>query len=172
MDSRTEKTNGASARGAAELREVKVGTCTGMAQVAVLPAGLQVVNLKPYVPEVPDRKSGDTLLLTVESFRRLVNEQKEPESRCFGNLTMEPYSVVCRVDWHGVTSEPAGWDEYTITLQLRASKEFKAWAAINGKMMRQGEFAEFLKTTAWTSRSRTARRSWPWCRTWRPQASG
>ena len=171
MDSRTEKTNGASASAAAagaagrpisgarelaewaaeqalraaELREVKVGTCTGMAQVAVLPAGLQVVNLKPYVPEVPDRKSGDTLLLTVESFCRLVNEQKEPESSCFGNLTMEPYSVVCRVDWHGVTSEPAGWDEYTITLQLRASKEFKAWAAINGKMMRQGEFAEFLK---------------------------
>jgi len=167
MDSRTEKTNGSPAARAAgkpisgarelaewaaeqalkaaEFREVKVGTCTDMAQVAVLPAGLQVVNLKPYVPEVPDRKVGDTQLLTVGSFCRLVNEQKEPESRCFGNLTVEPYTIVCRVDWHGQTGKPAGWEEYTISLQLRASKEFKAWAAINGKMMRQGEFAEFLK---------------------------
>jgi len=130
---------------AAELKPLQLLQQANTAQVALVPRGTEIRDLKPYLPKVPDRKCDALVLLSVESFCRLVNEQKEPQSRCFADLHAEPYSVTCRVDWHGQSGEAAGWDEFTITLQLRASNEFKAWAGINGKMLRQAEFAEFLK---------------------------
>lgn len=133
----------------AGLTPVALNIDSRCAQVAMIPEGMHLEDLKPFLPDTPDMKHEDRKLLSVESFIGYVNEQKRPESRIFATIETAPVTFVCIVDHHGPNTDnhrgAAGWGEQVIKLELQAAREFKTWKGVDGKLLSQLEFVEFLK---------------------------
>ena len=45
----------------------------------------------------------------------------------------------------GILDGHTGWRKHTCTLQLKLSREWAEWAAIDGKLLKQAEFAQFIE---------------------------
>lgn len=79
-----------------------------------------------------------------------INRFQTPQSLLIADY--DAGKIAARLDWHNpsvddVTGIPAPLT-HTATLALRDSEEFKRWAAIQGKMLPQAEFAAFLEENA------------------------
>ena len=68
--------------------------------IGVKPAGLEIVNLKDYLPEYPERKEVKYTFTSVASFCQYVNEQKNEYSRIFAKLRESPYVFDAVIDHH------------------------------------------------------------------------
>ena len=115
------------------------------AQIALIPSGLTVLNLKDILPATPERKEADLTLRSVQSFCEYLNEQKTPATRIFANLDKPPYTFKAIIDWHETAGGVAGWRHHACTLTLNTSEEFFTWKKADGTMLTQTAFAEFLK---------------------------
>lgn len=115
--------------------------------VILLKDGMKVVPLEEYLPKHPARKEVARSFTEPKSFCGYINEQKSDRTRTFAtfNPSQGEYQFKSIIDYHGRASEPADWCKHIVVLQLGLSDQFKTWKGINGKMLGQQEFAEFLK---------------------------
>lgn len=137
-------------KGMTEIRETRIPENLTVGQIVMIPDQMKLQDLKPFIPKVPERKTGALAFTSLESFIQIVNEQKLPESRIFARLDCKPATFRCVVDFHqpeigGETESLAGWQSYYLNLVLNQSPQFIKWDEINGKMLPQTLFAEFLK---------------------------
>lgn len=59
------------------ITEKQIANCVnGAGMIGVKPAGLEIVNLKDYLPEYPERKEVKYTFTSVASYCQYVNEQK------------------------------------------------------------------------------------------------
>jgi hypothetical protein len=73
-----------------EKREVKttvVQEDINNAQVALIPQGMEAVDLKKYLPGVPSRKRISNTFVEAASFIAYVNEHKNASTRIFAQIT-------------------------------------------------------------------------------------
>lgn len=108
-------------------------------------------NTDEYL-DAPRRKRGSITLRDAASFVAYWKKHSLPESEVFTDLDAQTVTAV--IDAHGAAGETAadelghgiaGWAEHRATLQVRKTEQWKAWEAINRKMLSQVEFAEFIE---------------------------
>ncbi len=114
--------------------------------MALVPHGMTLTDLKDFLPELPERKDGTVALYDAGSFCGYVNEHKRPETRIFAQILKVPYLFSAVFNHHVPGADgAAGWGDHKATLELRLSEQFNVWRGIDGKMLGQVGFAEFLK---------------------------
>lgn len=128
------------------ITEKQIANCVnGAGMIGVKPAGLEIVNLKDYLPEYPERKEVKYTFTSVASFCQYVNEQKNEYSRIFAKLRESPYVFDAVIDHHQTAAGHADWCRHHAILELRLSEQFQTWKEIDGKMNPQAAFALYLK---------------------------
>jgi uncharacterized protein YfdQ (DUF2303 family) len=121
----------------------KLKTESGFNHLALIPEGMELADLSPYVPVLPERKQVDVFFSDIDSFIEYINEQKEETTRIFADTQNKLFRGI--IDYHGTERGAAQWLEHSAILKLRESEEFKVWNGANNKFFNQEEFCLFLK---------------------------
>lgn len=128
-----------------EIKHELLGRDDRAGQVALVPEGMVLTDLKPYLPQRPEWKIVARKFLDLDSFVAYVNEQKSSFSRIYGKTDKAPYLFKAIIDHCEPAGGKADWEHHTAELALELSDNFKLWSAVNGKLMTQIQFSEFLK---------------------------
>ena len=129
------------------------GNVTGL-NVAVLPAGKKLHDLKPFLDKWRDRPERIQQTLTFGTsgaFIAYVNRFKTPSTTVFVNADPDKPSMMAAIDYHGEATEgaPAVTPSYVTHKALHGfplSDEIKAWmAAMKDGFMGQEAFSYFLQ---------------------------
>jgi uncharacterized protein YfdQ (DUF2303 family) len=118
--------------------------------VLVVPHGLEVRSLKPLLDEyrlAPERRTGTASLLDLQSFCSHVNRFKDEDSVIFADRNPRAPSLLAVLDYHraGPTGVPR-FGTHRAQYAFPLSDEWSAWKGSDGKVMGQGEFAEFIES--------------------------
>lgn len=125
------------------------------APVAMLPAGLRLTSLKPFLDEYlprPERVRGTAKLSTLSGFVDHVARFARPESAIFADVEARKltalYDYHCATDLAEASAGAAGWCQHRAEYAFPVSSAWKAWTAIDGKAMDQAALASFIEDHA------------------------
>ena len=106
--------------------------------------GFDILDTDQYAAR-PRRKTGRHAVSDAQSFKDYLEKHGiEGETEVTAQETEG--RIIAGID--AGTDLEAGWCDHNITLQLRASDEWRRWLDKNNKLMRQVDFAEFLEDNA------------------------
>ncbi len=140
---------------------VELGRASGSPQLvaggnsayAVIPSTCKVEDLTRFIvndnTERPVRKAGTIKVLDGPSFCEYHTLFADGDSRVFADETTGRFLAI--LDYHQTTEGPsntARWCKHRLDLTLRASAEWTAWKAKDGKQLSQTDFAEFIEDNA------------------------
>lgn len=99
----------------------------------------------------PNRKHGRHAVTDVASLAGYLAKHGLPETELWGNP--DPSSIKAVINAHEPSNTGEGddanglpgWGDHTITLDLKASKDWIEWIKSDGQMMNQTDFAEFIE---------------------------
>lgn len=138
------------AQQAQESRLLEVGRTPDGEPVEVLvrPDG-QVQSVKKWVDEyrsAPEARRGTAVHQTLESFVLHTSRFKDEDSVLWAQRSSDSASLTATFDYHrkGADGAPR-FGEHSALYRFPVSDEWKAWAAVNGQPLSQGEFAAFLE---------------------------
>lgn len=133
-----------------------VRAALGGHEFAILPPGYTAQSIE-HMRGTPSRAKGTTHVNDAASFVHLVNSQKTPRLRIYGQLydqngRQAPRFIAVLND-HMDTNQPepvpafahAGWQDHRISYACPLSTEWKTWTAAHKKVMKQAEFAQFVE---------------------------
>ncbi|CAM5575058.1 hypothetical protein MAUB1S_09666 [Mycolicibacterium aubagnense] len=105
-----------------------------------------IAHLFSYYRTHPERKSGQALALTFETFCELTGRHKTEHSAIFANTDWKKPAFTAVIDYHEkVTAGRADNGKHRVHYAFPLSEEWQAWVAQDGKPMKQEEFAWFLE---------------------------
>jgi uncharacterized protein YfdQ (DUF2303 family) len=105
--------------------------------------GVETVDLSPTLP-APLRKRGTVKVFDAASMNQIIADNSDA-----GNIAIyidrHPINpaVVAVLNGHGKGG--AGWSDFRVTIEFRPTPQWKKWTAIDGKMLDQEDFAEFIE---------------------------
>ncbi|MBX7464904.1 YfdQ family protein [Streptomyces sp. MAG02] len=106
------------------------------------PAGVREVDLTgSQYTGTPDRKQGTTVVRDAVSFHAYYDKHHDDDTEVFADA--EGLTVTAVLDAH--TADTARWSSHRLALHLRQTDAWKQWLALDGKLMAQEPFAEFLE---------------------------
>jgi uncharacterized protein YfdQ (DUF2303 family) len=119
-------------------------------QIALVPQGFEALNLSSHMSQVPDRIRVQVVMDDVKSYIAYLNRFKMSESCIFAAVRQVPASLRAVFDYHRGEDKlsggvDAGFCAHACTLVMHPTEEWKKWMAMNGKLMRQDVFAQFLE---------------------------
>ncbi len=94
--------------------------------------------------EFPLRKRGTVTLFDAASFNQILADNADA-----GNIAIyfdrnpEKPAVVAVLNGHGQTGP--GWGDFRVQISFRSTPQWTKWKAIDGKLMPQAQFAEFVE---------------------------
>ena len=135
----TENQTEAAEIAALALQGVEVKT-VGDTPMVVIPEAHRVTDLEAFLPH-PTRKRGLTTLRDVQSFTRLVGQEKNSSTRIYGRYDPPSFTAV----FNDNGSYMAGWQDHRALFDCPLSVEWKTWKAHDGRKMNQEEFAQFIE---------------------------
>ncbi|MFD3749711.1 DUF2303 family protein [Streptomyces cyaneofuscatus] len=104
--------------------------------------GVQKVDLTgPEHTGIPARKSGTTLVRDVDSFLVYFDKHGDESSEVYADV--ESRTITAVLDAH--TADDARWGGHRLELRLRPTSAWRAWTSIDGQLVPQGQFAEFIE---------------------------
>lgn len=121
------------------------------AQLLAVPKTHEIYDLKEFLPKAPERIVTDIELNDIKSFIKYVNDFRGISTRIFGRFTggkdegEEDDSNCFKAIIDDHSKDVPGWCNHQVKLILKYSSEFSNWNRINGNMLNQDQFAEFLK---------------------------
>jgi uncharacterized protein YfdQ (DUF2303 family) len=122
---------------------------TGMLPLAIVPEDFKVESLEKYL-EFPKHIRASVHVYHPESFVDYWKRFAGPASLIFAD-TQTP-ALVGIIDYHEPTDTHEGqleaearWGYHRLAFNFRKTKEWKTWESMNGKAMRQVEFAQFIE---------------------------
>lgn len=107
--------------------------------------GVRVLDLEPY-REHPRRAKAHRRVLDAASFVAYLEKHGTPATEVWANTPTS--EVVAIVNTHEGANKPAGWDDHRLTLDLVKSKPWLAWEELDGRLIDQVTFAEFIELRA------------------------
>lgn len=113
----------------------------------LVPNDLKLVNAEDFLDR-PIRRSERHEFRSIKSFIDYINSQKLPGTRIFASQD--------RLTFIGDIEHPAtgvsfpSWHSHIPTLKLRNDPDWDRWNGVNGKMMSQTEFADFIDEMQFT----------------------
>jgi len=114
--------------------------------VVVPSEGRQVTLDLDQYSLTPRRKRGKVRLFTAESLADYVNVQKLDGTALYADV--DNVTIVGVINGHNSEAtdmNAPGWGDHRTTFQARLTPEWLAWSAMDGKMVKQAQFAEFLE---------------------------
>ncbi|MFJ2183411.1 DUF2303 family protein [Streptomyces anulatus] len=104
--------------------------------------GVQKVDLTgPEHTGIPARKSGTTLVRDVDSFLAYFDKHSDESTEVYADV--ESRTITAVLDAH--TANNARWSGHRLELRLRATSAWRAWTSMDGQLVPQGQFAEFIE---------------------------
>lgn len=103
--------------------------------------GLTVIDTDEYA-EHPRHKAAARSVTDAASFVAYVNRHALDGTEVWAHAPKS--KVVALIDSHESAGYEAGWQKHRVTLDLEHSKPWAAWAAADGKLLTQSDFADFL----------------------------
>ncbi|MET9973895.1 DUF2303 family protein [Streptomyces microflavus] len=115
----------------------------GKVHVVALGRGqFQQIDLTgPEHTGIPARKSGTTVVRDVESFLAYFDKHGNDDSEVYADV--ERRTITAVLDAH--TAEDARWGGHRVELHLRETSAWRAWTSMDGQLIPQGQFAEFIE---------------------------
>lgn len=92
--------------------------------------------------DAPRHKEAKRSVTDATSFVTYVNRHADDRTEVYAHTNTS--KVVAVIDAHNEAGGDAGWQKHRVTLDLEHSKPWLAWAAVDGKLFDQGDFADFL----------------------------
>lgn len=89
----------------------------------------------------PPRKSGTTTVRDVDSFLAYFDKHGNDDSEVYADV--ERRTITAVLDAH--TAEDARWGGHRLQLSLRETMAWRAWTSMDGQLVPQGQFAEFIE---------------------------
>lgn len=115
-------------------------------KVAWIPGGSRergnLISMERFVA-APYRARGDVKVYDIESFNRLMADNAGPNVAVYFDRDYRNPDLVAVLN--GTGKDGPGWGDHRIAYAFRATPQWQKWTAINGKMMNQTEFAEFIE---------------------------
>ena len=106
------------------------------------PAGVQKFDLTgPEHTGIPPRKSGTTTVRDAASFLAYWTKHSDEHSEVYADA--DRLAVTGVLDAH--TNDDARWNDHRLRLELRKTDAWSQWLALDGKLMTQEQFAEFIE---------------------------
>lgn len=105
--------------------------------------GIEIVDLTKF-DGAPHRRQGLVTVYEAESFNKLIADNEGA-----GDITVYVHpdvstpSIVAVMNGHG--PHGAGWGDFKIRMAFRETEQWKKWKSIDGKMLPQVDFAEFIE---------------------------
>ena len=93
----------------------------------------------------PERKKGTATVGTLASFIELTERHAHESSAIFADLDWRNPSMTAIVDYHGGKDGIPAWCQHRIHYPFPRSEQWQTWVAMNGKPMKQEEFAAFIE---------------------------
>lgn len=115
--------------------------------IAFDPSTGRPVSVRPLIEEyrtAPPEKRGTATALTLDALIDLTNRHKTPDSAIFAATDWRKPAFVTVVDYHPLAGGTAN-AKHRIAYAFPLSDEWKAWIAIDGKPLDQGEFAAWIE---------------------------
>jgi uncharacterized protein YfdQ (DUF2303 family) len=91
--------------------------------------------------DTPARKAGTTKVWDAPSFTGYFTKHSDPASDVFADPERLTITGVLDAD----TKDGARWAQHRVVLELRKTKAWQAWSTLDGQLMDQERFAEFLE---------------------------
>lgn len=118
----------------------------GQRYAVAVPAGAQVqvidLDLDEF-RETPRRVKGRYTVITHESLLKYLDKHSLTSTELWADL--DNLRVTAVINAHQGAGDPAGWEDHRAVLQLTKTPAWQAWAGINGKLLPQVDFAEFIE---------------------------
>lgn len=116
-------------------------------QFMSVPEGMSVRSIKEFLPP-PDRIKQRVELLSVDSFCDYLERYASPDSLIFANEPSAQYD--CVLDYHpskqSIDSQSSrGYADHVIAYTCPQADPWKLWNGLNGQLLGQVEFAEFVE---------------------------
>lgn len=106
------------------------------------PAGVQKFDLTgPEHTGIPPRKSGVTTLRDAASWLAYWEKHADDNSEVYADSDRLTITAVLDAN----TADQARWGGHRVQLALRTTDAWKQWLALDGKLMGQEQFAEFVE---------------------------
>lgn len=119
---------------------------TDAAQAVYIPRGpggdgaVVTIDMEKYLPK-PARKHGSVTVFDAASLNLVLNANQDEQIVVYVDR-MAP-AIVAVMNDHG--GNP-GWRDHRANLTFRPTPQWQKWLAVDGKMMPQADFAEFIET--------------------------
>lgn len=91
----------------------------------------------------PRRKAGTVTVCDVPSFLAVYGKHASSDAEVFADRSRGTVTAI--LDAHTGYGGAPQWQGHRVVLQLKHTDAFNAWAAVNGKLMAQNAFAEFIE---------------------------
>jgi uncharacterized protein YfdQ (DUF2303 family) len=135
----------AARQGAAPSKLTEVGTKQWwlVPGIAGHPSAVQLIDTEKAADK-PSRKRGTVVCFDAASFNQVLADNADA-----GNIAIyidrnpDKPSVVALLNGHGKAGP--GWGDFRVSIEFRATPQWTKWKGIDGKMLPQAEFAEFIE---------------------------
>jgi uncharacterized protein YfdQ (DUF2303 family) len=105
--------------------------------------GVQTVDLQKH-NKAPARKVGSVVVFDAESLNRILVDNAVPgATTIYVNPDAEKPAIVAVINGNG--SAGPGFGDFKASIGFRTTPQWAKWKAIDGKMLPQAEFAEFVE---------------------------
>lgn len=91
----------------------------------------------------PRRKTGTVTVADVPSFLAVYGKHASPDAEVYADRAHAAITGI--LDAHTGHGGTPQWQAHRVVLQLQHTDAFTSWAAVNGKLMSQNSFAEFIE---------------------------
>lgn len=103
--------------------------------------GIRAIDTDEY-GATPRHVKASRVVTDAASFANYVNRHKTDGTEVYAHTNTS--TVVAVIDSHEGTGAEPGWQKHQLTLALEKSKSWLAWEAVDGKLLDQATFADFL----------------------------
>ena len=105
--------------------------------------GVQTIDIEAY-GAAPNRKRGTVTVFDAESLNRMLVDHAVPgHTMVYVNPDADRPAIVAVFNGAGIAGP--GFGDHRATIGFRETPQWKKWKAIDGKLMPQPEFAEFIE---------------------------
>jgi len=104
----------------------------------------RIEDLQRFLP-TPRRKAGTITVFDAASFNAMVAENTDAgPATVYVDRDVNSPAIIAVLNDHGLEAGP-GWRDFRVQIEFRQTPQWKKWRAMDGKMVGQAEFAEFIE---------------------------
>ncbi len=100
-------------------------------------------DLETYLPS-PKRKRGEVMVFDAASFNIVIADNSDAGDIAI-YIDRNPIDPHIKAVLNGHGRQGAGWGDLRVSLAFRKTPQWERWLKIDGKMLPQAEFAEFIE---------------------------